>query len=522
MSQDPTYPPGSPQPVYPGGPAPFDWRKAYGYPPGGPALRPGILTAVGVMSIVVAGISLLGSGLFALGGLGMFQMARMTTAFSTSSASAYSAAVQGMAAKPVKEVAPAAGVEPPAAVPEPTGRGMGQTDRETVLAALASVEPMTNGQQRQLDAILARQGLDFFPGDGADATANLTRADVTAAIKAHGTVPSPDPGDEDPVYFNTVLGHLELHDDRAIFRFSDPSEPAVRTSAGTEQATLSPPATPSTVPSTGSGEAPSAGSGQAPTTAPVASDDPFAPPPAAADPFANPGAPSTLPTTAPVVIAPAGTALAPAQIAAVVQKVQAASGNKMTPVQLAAVATALAKPDQQFVTSSTLWSPVSVAMMQPDGSVILKMNGGYLIIDSQGQVSDQMPTGMPKVRLDPMPIALVVAESVASLAAAVFLLVSGIFLLKESPRGRRLHQIFALIKIPLAVIAVTGFSWMMSDLASNMRRFPGSSAPSEGFVTFGTVLSAAGLIYPIVLLIIMHTKTVRDYYRTMTTSIWDV
>src|ERR1700722_10705772 len=101
MSQYPSYPPNSYQPVYPGGPVQFDWRKAYGYPPGGPAPRPGILTAVGVVSIIVASISLLGSGFSALGGLGLFQVAKMTTTMSTSSSSAYNATVQGMAANPV-------------------------------------------------------------------------------------------------------------------------------------------------------------------------------------------------------------------------------------------------------------------------------------------------------------------------------------------------------------------------------------------------------------------------------------
>ncbi len=378
---------------------------------------------------------------------------------------------------------------------------MGRTDRATVLSALAAIEEMTDGQKRQLDAILARQGLDFFPG-AATAPSSLTPGQVTAAIKTHGTVPSPDPNEEDPVFFNTRFGHLELHDDRAIFRFADPTVPAVRTSAATELATAEPPPAPPTPP------------------APSASEDPFAPPPPAPnDPFANPDNSATQPATAP---APSGTALSQSQIATVVQKVQAASGNKMNPAQLATVAAALAKPDQQFVTPATLWSPVSMAMMQPDGSVILKMNGGYLIIDAQGAVSDQVAAGIPKISMNPMPIALVIAESVASLALAVFLLLSGIFLLKESPRGRRLHQIFALIKIPLAVIAIAGFSWMMADLTSNMRRFPGGSGPSDGFVTFGIVLSAAGLIYPIALLIIMHTKTVREYYRTMTTSAWDV
>ena len=78
-------------------------------------------------------------------------MARMTTTLSTSSASAYNAPVQGMAANPVKPAATPIGVQqtgvvPPAAGPEPTGRGMGRTDRATVLTALGTIEEMTDGQ----------------------------------------------------------------------------------------------------------------------------------------------------------------------------------------------------------------------------------------------------------------------------------------------------------------------------------------------------------------------------------------
>src|SRR5579862_2390344 len=92
MSQYPSY-----QPAYPGGPAQYDWQRIYGGPP-----RPGILTAIGVVSIIVASLGILGSGLFAVIGMGLFQNAKMATTWATSSSSPYNASVKAMSASASK------------------------------------------------------------------------------------------------------------------------------------------------------------------------------------------------------------------------------------------------------------------------------------------------------------------------------------------------------------------------------------------------------------------------------------
>src|SRR5207344_445471 len=59
-------------------------------------------------------------------------------------------------------------------------------------------------------------------------------------------------------------------------------------------------------------------------------------------------------------------------------------------------------------------------------------------------------------------------ESVLSLALAIYLLVAGILTLRQSLRGRQLHLIYAIIKIPLVIVAMIGTYLLFSSLYRTM------------------------------------------------------
>src|ERR1700733_792297 len=95
---------------------------------------------------------------------------------------------------------------------------------------------------------------------------------------------------------------------------------------------------------------------------------------------------------------------------------------------------------------------------------------------------------------------------------AIFLLICGILVLRNSRRGRRLHLAYAGIKIPVEIIATCGYVWMMSGLVSGM---PSATTPGLGFMKTFMVISsivpgAIACAYPIALLIVINWQSVKQ------------
>lgn len=159
--------------------------------------RPGVLTAVGVASIVLA---LLG-GLTALQSLGsgwafMAMRGRVPTSMPA----------------PVQPVAPATG-------PLVTVDGLDEPTRSMVVGQMMQMAPMTADQQRRLDAFLAQEARTLAPAlTGED----LAAEDVAPLFSDAGAVP-----DEDYVRFVTGYGELRVTDQDASFYRSDRSAPLV-------------------------------------------------------------------------------------------------------------------------------------------------------------------------------------------------------------------------------------------------------------------------------------------------------
>jgi hypothetical protein len=146
--------------------------------------RPGIITAIGVISIVVASLSLMNS----LGcGAQMFvltMMSRMT----------------GGGPAPVATVAP---------LPRPFG--MAEESRNLVVDTLAEIEPLAEMQRLHLDALLEEGGARMFAVPAEALTADLVRNNVSRSGERPG-------GADGPVKFFVIgQGRMDISMSEATF-----------------------------------------------------------------------------------------------------------------------------------------------------------------------------------------------------------------------------------------------------------------------------------------------------------------
>ncbi|HET6248222.1 MAG TPA: hypothetical protein VFE47_11035 [Tepidisphaeraceae bacterium] len=216
--------------------------------------------------------------------------------------------------------------------------------------------------------------------------------------------------------------------------------------------------------------------------------------------------------------APPG-ALTATEISGAVQRAQSATGNKLNSAQLSALTTALQDPNQTLITPGTAWSPVRMASVNPDGSAFVYLSGGYVGLSPQGQVTLNSSTNpLPKFNVSGVTCALCAAESLLSVGLAVLLLIAAILVMRNSPTGRRLHLIYAILKIPLAIAGAFALGSLLSQFYGSI----GAAMPGAGGTTLqavgaaaGAIISGLGLIYPIALLIALNTPGVRAFYASV-------
>lgn len=107
--------------------------------------------------------------------------------------------------------------------------------------------------------------------------------------------------------------------------------------------------------------------------------------------------------------------------------------------------------------------------------------------------------------------------SVVGILLAIYLLISGIVVLRSTRRGRGLHLTYAVLKVPAAI--VTGVAYMKMMMQANAAMAPaGVVAPAVGMGVLMALWIAIACLYPIALLIVMNTHTVKDYYRNAPAS----
>ena len=401
--------------------------------------RPGLVTAIGVISIVVGSLGVIAS-LYSTGSLLMFRMAVLYGAMTMPVPVAVPAATGG-----APTTAPMALSSSAAAPASP--RGLDAATRAQVAQALAELRFLSGPRLEQLDALLAAAGRDVFPITPGH---TLTADYAAALVENHTTGLSGDPSVPGPDTFRTKAGRFELHDDRATF-FPNRA-PIVRVSTLTTS---------------------------------------------------NPG-------------------LTAAQVETVIRQAQATAGNTLNPSQVAALRTLLSAPGQQFVSPITVPTAIRSANSRDDGTAVLTFPNGYASIGPQGQTTSASGPGAAgaavatlaggRGSINGAAMGLATFAVVVGFGLAVYLFVIGIMTLNNSRHARRLHLIYAWLEIPIAVLVLAGTWWLTMSYLNGASTATPAAAMAGRASTGAAVVGGLALIYPIALLIVLQTRTLKNYF----------
>jgi hypothetical protein len=455
-------PPPAPPPLMAVAPVPvLPVEYTFGQP------RPGVITVIGIVSIVLASLGLLTGlvgGLYAVG-------------FTIASAVSSSVATMPPTSAPSATVTAIGGSDAQDSADELDAgpRGLAPPARLVIAAGLARKHPFDDEKKNRLHELLAKGGQEIFPAatNGSPSVAAIVN-DVTESAE----LPSADGSAEGPIYFIVGTGKIELYDDHAVFFPTSHGQP-VRIAKGVS----------------------------------IDEDDVEA---AAVSGGSTKGT------------------LTPTQVQAVVNQAQSLSGNRMNLVQLERLTKELQNPNQPYIDARRGSPPpvrqVQTVNMQFDSSAQVFMSHGFVVISPSGQTTSSSTmnpaAAFSRFRIRPSASVLTIITSALGLALAIYLLVVGILTMRQRPSTRRLHLIYAALKIPLAVLAAVGWFLFIDDLTRSMTAVasmgPGASSPplvgasSAGAMAIAIMLGLAACAYPVALLILMNMRNVREYYRVAT------
>jgi hypothetical protein len=159
-------------------------------------------------------------------------------------------------------------------------------------------------------------------------------------------------------------------------------------------------------------------------------------------------------------------------------------------------------------------------------SVTIQFDSGMVTIGPKGELSSMnsfkstlAAASAAGFSVNTTPIILSIAESLASIALSIYLLIVGILVFRSSFHSPRLLRIYAWMKIPLALLGGLAFAWMNYDHAVAMMKAFANSMPFavrpvslKEYIVWGGGLAIVGLAFPIGLLIVLRGKKLRDYF----------
>jgi hypothetical protein len=405
-----------------------------------PGAKPGAVTALGVVSAVVALLSAAGSALTAVAALAFF---------------AGGHAMSSRAAQTISlNNSPLFAPEPVRKPVEVGADGIDAVRRRPLVEAFESLHPLRPPRVEQLDVLLARSGRTVLLTAAERKTGREPApASVREVVLDHGELfsgsrtPAPD-------FFKLRTGRLELYDDRAVFYPADGSA-TVRSSL------------------------------------------------------------------APVV---ARRTLPEAEVSTIIERAKELSRDPLTDGQVSALTAVLSAPEQKLVGPAVSGVPAEPAAVTPGarGAVSFRFSQGLLHLGPEGEVLGAAPPPAPPAVPSTAGFVTVVTASVVGFALAVLLFVAAVQTLRGLPSGRRLHQVWAWLKIPVTLIAALTFWWMTARFYD---RFAAYGVPQPlvpvgraraGFMPQPWQPFAAGLValvYPVVVLIALRARSVREYFQ---------
>lgn len=198
------------------------------------------------------------------------------------------------------------------------------------------------------------------------------------------------------------------------------------------------------------------------------------------------------------------------EIAAVVNRVQERnSGAPLSAGQKAALAGEI-----QTHAAGLIGTPADLPELLAQVRNVQNMGGPVYVYFHRGSV--YLPASGPAVTtvtgpnpnragvpdMKPVPSVLLIIACVMSTVLAVYLLVIGILTLRNSPMGRRLHKIYAWLKLVVTAMATASLVWLIMA----------AGGKPEWAALAGFALLLTGAVYPIILLCVLAMRSVRNWY----------
>jgi len=429
------------------------------------AARPGAVTAIGVMSIVLGVLGILTGLMGGLWAVGVTVAASRLGTITPTGISTYVAA-PGSASVPATVPVPndagnvnAARFGDVMAAIAPSGLRSG--DRAVVLAALESVRALSQARRDHLDALLSVCGIDVMRLPGIP----ITRGAVLANLSANGTLAGAGAGATQrstggAIFFDLPGGRVEATDAQAIFRPGDGSAP-IRAGQGA---------------------------------------------------VANPNGENVLP---------------PSYIEAILARIETMVGVTLSTGQMDALADRLTTPSQGWITPTPgpqgAVAQLLAANVGTGGSITVITAAGpaTFAVDGSWTMSTANFAGGPGGGVPTLvgPLVFITTEIIASFGLAIFLLTAGVMTLRQSKVAPGLHQVYAWLKLLAVGVGLIGWWWWNAGVTRSLAvSAPVAKAVTQGMATASvvlfTVLLALGAVYPVVLMIVFRSSAMRAYYAS--------
>jgi len=219
-----------------------------------------------------------------------------------------------------------------------------------------------------------------------------------------------------------------------------------------------------------------------------------------------------------------GVHLGAREIGAVVKRVVQLSSASPNTAQINALESTLESPSQTLIApcrspGEAAAQVISVQSMG-EGTIAVTTSRGPMSFGSTGQAfpgvmavnAFQTPPWMTGPHASQRAVSMLQLDALAGLAAGGFLLACGIMALRNAPPSRWMHLAYAAGKI-----LIVGFScWAVYTVARELAAKSGDAR--EIAMVWMICASGVGWIYPIVLLIVMNLRSVKEFLGVPTVA----
>ena len=196
-------------------PPPPAWPTAYATPVMVRSGPPGLVRALGVCSIVVASLAMVGGGVVTVANLFAYTVSQVQAARAAAAVAQQTAATTAISQGPAEVVALG---------------GLTKANRSAVVEGLGrSPPPLSAGQVAQLNELLAEDG-QAIVGNGDPSDPSAMAGVAAAAVNDRGVIPTLGLQRPPTNYYVLANGRLEVGEDHAVF-FPAGGQPAVRATA---------------------------------------------------------------------------------------------------------------------------------------------------------------------------------------------------------------------------------------------------------------------------------------------------